>query len=339
MHRMRLHRCMLMLASLIGAFAAAIRIDVCTGAACVRNGGRQLLDVTEALSSAGVVHPVGCRSVCPSRDVVCRVDGSTEKVSSSQPSEAIESASRLLTLAGAKLVPSMVAAVTAKAEAEVALQEGRLEDAAEKFTAALSAQPGPYEPAQAAVPPEPLAWEGTTWVVEDERGAFGSELVFEESVTSFEFGVSDEGTLTLTDCTLSESDDEASLTGYFEGDEGYGALELSMASDGRSFSGMLTWDEDGSIETWRGRRVSEGSYGEAAPTNVRWLHESLLGRSGARLSLGRSAEALEDARAATRLCGRVSDGWHALTAAAEACGDEAAVEDAQAVLPLLGETL
>ena len=112
-----------------------------------------------------------------------------------------------------------------------------------------------------------------------------------------------------------------------------------MASDGRSFSGMLTWDEDGSIETWRGRRVSEGSYGEAAPTNVRWLHESLLGRSGARLSLGRSAEALEDARAATRLCGRVSDGWHALTAAAEACGDEAAVEDAQAVLPLLGETL
>ena len=133
--------------------------------------------------------------------------------------------------------------------------------------------------------------------VEDERGAFGSELVFEESVTSFEFGVSDEGTLTLTDCTLSESDDEASLTGYFEGDEGYGALELSMASDGRSFSGMLTWDEDGSIETWRGRRVSEGSYGEAAPTNVRWLHESLLGRSGARLSLGRSAEALEDGEA------------------------------------------
>jgi predicted Zn-dependent protease len=87
----------------------------------------------------------------------------------------------------------------------------------------------------------------------------------------------------------------------------------------RSFRGTLT-DADGEEREWLGTRVTQAS-GEEPPLRQRWVYEALLGRGHARLALKQPAEALEDAREATRLCCRTAEGWQLLAEAAEACGD------------------
>lgn len=95
-----------------------------------------------------------------------------------------------------------------------------------------------------------------------------------------------------------------------------------------------------------GRRLSEASFAEPPPPHVRWLHESLLARSRARLALceqpapaaeaeAEASLALEDAVHATVLCCRAREGWQALVAAAEACGNEDQAALARRQLALL----
>ena len=93
-----------------------------------------------------------------------------------------------------------------------------------------------------------------------------------------------------------------------------------------------------------GRRLSEASFAEPPPPHVRWLYESLLARSRARLALceqpapaaeAEAALALEDAVHATVLCCRAREGWQALVEAAEACGNEDQAALARRQLALL----
>ena len=229
-----------------------VRVDVCQGGACMRNGGQLLLAATEALASSAAstvaVRPTSCCSVCPSTAVICRADGAASELPSSSLKEALESAATLLSTL-IDVDSSLMAAYEKKADGEAALLDSRPAAAVAALTEALETQPEPpYAAAQEPIPPERLEWEGSTWFVSDAREAFGSDLTFEDSATSYEFGRSD--SLVLTDCAIEEDEDEGTptLTGYFEGEEGVGEVRLLMSSDGRSFDGHLTWEEDGSTE-------------------------------------------------------------------------------------------
>ena len=173
-------------------FCSALSVDVCTGGSCVRAGAGLLLDTVDAVSpSVLTARPVGCMSAC-CQLAVCRVDGATKKLRALSLSEAIDSAYELVEEAGGTVDPNLVEAFIAKADAEAFILAGKAEDAITSFTAALAAQ-GSIEPVHDPIPAEALEWGGTVWACEDERGAFGTELVCDESITTFEFGQGDDG--------------------------------------------------------------------------------------------------------------------------------------------------
>ena len=320
----------------IVAVAHGLKVDVCQGGACMRAGGASVLEAAEVLAPSGTtVMPAECMAGC-CQQVVVRIDGAMEKLIVRREAEAVERALQLVQASGAEINPTLIAALQAKVEAADALLEGSLEDAVSGFTQALMhVDVESHEPAHDEVPTEELVWEETTWACEG--GSFGSELIFDESSTAFEFGRVDESATLLTDCSISEADEGngCTLSGYFEASEGTGELELTMSADGRRFDGVMTWDEDGSTEAWRGVRASESTYSEEPPRTVRWLFESLVGRARAQLQLGDAVAALDDARDACRLCCRARSGWEVRVEAAEACGEAHEAEAARQHLVIL----
>lgn len=305
-----------------------MRIGVCQGGACVRNGARTLLEALQTLGSELDVEavPEACSSKCPKQDVVVRARGAPLLPAADVP-QAVDSAVRLL---GSGERSDLASAFEAWQEAESLATDPAA--AAACFTRALAVRPGPYTPAHDPPPDEPLVWEGSRWV----ETRWGSALAFDESVTTYEFGACDEGELVLTDCSEEE---EGSLSGSYEGADGYGTFELEMSADGRAFTGMLSAD-DGTELPWSGRRVADGGgCSEEAPAAVRWLFRCLVGRAAARRQMGELTLALADAAEATRLCCREPEGWRLLGELGAEAADEGTEERARRELAcVLGES-
>ncbi|KAL1522699.1 hypothetical protein AB1Y20_017675 [Prymnesium parvum] len=316
--------------------AYAVRIGVCQGGACSRNGGALLLEAAQALASSQrsiEVAGVPCSSVCPSRAVVVHAAKQT-LLQATDVEQALESATAALTAYGCEVPAALVKSFEAMKRAEALLAAGKASEAEGAYTAALSSRPMITAPLQDPLPPEPAEWEGSSW----KESRFGSELTFDDSVTTFEFGTCADGEMLLTGCTIG-GDEDYVLTGSVEGAHVVGDVEIRMAADGRSFSGQLRL-EDGTEEAWSGRRITDVQYDEEVPADGRWLFHCLVGRATALIQQGEAERALVDARDATQLCCRAPDGWRVRAEAAEASedGEEEAASARRELACLLGET-
>jgi len=296
------------------------KITVCTGGACTASGAAALLECASILTSTEpqiLVKATSCCSVCPraQKVVVCASEGQDQPYSA-VASDPLAAATALVTAAGLN-----AADASSLSEVYTDLVAARVADSAEeqvtRYASVVEAGTSLLEvPAHAPLEPEPLEWEATEW--QQSLLSDGAEpLVLSESTANFEFGEC--GATLLLDAVA----DEGTLSGLWEdASGGSGAFALEMTADGRRFHGTLSDDADGTEQVWSGvRRPAGGSGAEAAPQRIAWLHEALLGRGRAQLKAGEHALALEDARAATRLCCRTASGWLLLAEVAEACGD------------------
>ena len=321
-------------------------ISVCQGGICESNGGALLLEYAQALGSGDpllAVAPATCFGTCPKSSVIVEVssdDGCRRTVCALDEDRALGSASELIASASGEVPAVLQASLLAKREGDSASRASRPEEAVAAYTSAISAHPEPYGPAQEEVPPD-RGWEGTRWLEqsvgddENEGEILGSELVFEDNaIISFEFGSCRDGAMMLTDCS---EDSEGSLRGFYEEGDDTGELVLTMRPNGLTFDGQLTSDTDGSVRSWLGFRCAEAVYDEPPPGHVRWLFESLVGRSRAHLRCANPdpMSAAKDARAAVKLCCNAAVGWAAMSEAAKACGDADELQDARGRLTWL----
>lgn len=228
-----------------------LAVSICTGGACTSAGAASIVEACTILASPDetVILEKACCSLCPrGGKVVIFEDDSSSVVAAADPvAVAIE-------LLGGSIDPKLAAACAA-------LSDARASPSVASFSAVLDAG-GSIEAllqssSQAALEPEPLVWEDSTWLVNGD-----SELALCDSAANFEFGTC--GDMVLMDCTADEEGELGgpTLSGIYEG-EGAGEFSLSMSEDGRRFRGTLS-DDDGSELEWSGLR-NEGSREEQPP--------------------------------------------------------------------------
>jgi len=273
------------------------------------------------------IKAAACCSVCPSKAIIVKEDGNSQQIMAGSTAEAIESASTLLNKLspGGSLTPARIVALTAKFEGDTAVRSGDWATAIAQYEEALSSEAAATtlgDPSRAQPPSDgaTLEWESTVW----NEALYNSELTFDESVTTFEFGTCADGAVLLTDAAVSDDDDGGGLTGEIETPDGFGTFDLRITEDGKSFAGVLVL-EDGVEQSWTARRcASDGGGGADDPApGVRWIMEALVRRSEAHVALGDGSAALADAEKSVMLCCRVPSCWDALANAAATVGDEA----------------
>lgn len=312
-----------MLLLVLQVSSANVRISVCEGGACTRGGGKVLLDAAQCLSHGlAEVLPAPCCSICPSPNgcVVQQLEprGETKVYRGvlirSDATKAIEQVKEMLTNAGAPM-PSTVleSAFANKYEAEQLISVGgKAKEAVLKFDAALEIASKTVlckGPAQEPIQGEEMVWEESRWVLT--TAAMGtSELVFADSITTFDFGEGEAGT--FSDCE--SSPDFTTLTGFYEeSSDTSGPFRIVMSADGRTFEGEYFIDQDEAAKQFlSGYREPSGPSAEVPPPGMKWAFECLVGRSLAKKELGDMEGALQDARAAVNFMPRVPQGWDAL---------------------------
>ena len=326
----------------------AIRMDitVCNGGACTENGADVLLDACSVLGSGDpklIVKTAYCSGECPAATaMICPNRGAMEAYEAvcSTLDDAIASAKSAIAAAGTEVDPALVEAFVGLREAKEAESNGDAAVAYERYAAVVASIPQALlEPVHDPMPPEPFMWEGSAWV----ESKFSSDLGLGKSLEASDgFGTFGGCTMlvdkkvvvapiiTLQDCAV----DEGRLSGRWVDSAGAaGTLDAVMSTDGRKFEGELAYDDGSESVPWSGLRKGSGKRrqrrGEAPPSRVAWLHDSMLGRSRCALEMGEAAAAAEAARAATALCCRTATGWTALAAALEADGDLRAAKEAR----------
>ena len=203
------------LAILSCSLVSSLKLEVCGGGACTRNGGSLLLDAVAALgceNAALEVKGTPCMSRCPSRDVVVRAAGDTKAVRASNINQACSTATEVLEQAGAAPSEGVRSAFVAKAEGEEKLLaarrlaasgqscQGDAQRAADLFSAALEAAPEDLSrPAHTPLDDEPLVWDESVWR-QELLGGSDDLLTFAESAFTFEYAEC--GGATLTNCEL-----------------------------------------------------------------------------------------------------------------------------------------
>ena len=112
------------------------------------------------------------------------------------------------------------------------------------------------------------------------------------------------------------------LTGRWEeADGGPGDLRLTLSSNGLRFDGMARIDGKRAEEfAWSGVRRAPPLLASGGTPEQRWHGAALSLRARAYVSLGRGAEALDDAAAAARRCPWLPEAWETLSDAALASG-------------------
>lgn len=311
------------------------RIQICSGAACTRNGGPALANAIRALSGLHTeLGAMSCTHACPARRVMIQGDGMCSK----QVVPTLESARDLLDSLGIESVPDEVAdAYQLKLEADADLLMDP-EQAAMKYTAALEAAEEHLGASMWDPTHEPLdeegewvAWENSAWL----DSKWGLYLTFGESAANFEFATSDGGELKLTDCIVGDTDEDWSvpLSGSWEHSNGEsGTFEVLLDRGGRRFSGTLV-DENDSSEEWSGTKFdpSAPALVEDPPDHIRWVYEAVVRRGQAYLESS-PAMALDDADTAVALACRASEGWELKAEASKALGDTLSAEAAMEML-------
>ena len=183
--------------------AVSLKLEVCGGGACTRNGGALLLDAVAALSCKDdtiEVKSTACMSKCPNRDVVLRAGDAQSTVSANGLDSAVSTAAEWLEQAGVPLSAALREGFVAKVEGEDALRSGEAQRAADRFSAALDAAPAGLASTAAHAPPEdePLVWDESVWQQEALGG--GGLLSFAESSFTYEYAAC--GGAVLTNCEL-----------------------------------------------------------------------------------------------------------------------------------------
>lgn len=278
-----------------------------------------------------------CSNECPGNGCVATPNRGitpSRTLPTGDATSALDSACALIEESGFAVEDSLKRAFLARCEAQSLLQAGQAAEAEEQFSATLAEAPAElFAPAHAPIEGEPAEWDASLW----KESLFDSQLRFDQSCTTYEYGQCGKGSLQLLDCEV----DGCTLRGQWEGDlgegEDYGHFEVTMRDDGRGFRGTLQSEEGGTEHAWSGRRIATSRVRrtERPPWSVRWLFESFQGRARARLALEKSGAALEDAKAAVELCCRAPAGYALLEEVALACGDEATSAEAREELAWL----
>ena len=103
---------------------ASLKLEVCTGGACTRNGGALLLDAVAALGCKAdglEVKASACMSKCPNRDVVLRgAGGAMRTVSASGLDSVVSAAAEWLEESGVPVERELREGFAAKVEGEEA---------------------------------------------------------------------------------------------------------------------------------------------------------------------------------------------------------------------------
>ena len=147
---------------------ASLKLEVCGGGACTRNGGALLLDAVTALSCKDdtlEVKSASCMSKCPNRDVVLRAGGAQSIVSASGLETAVSAAMEWLEQSGVPTTAAVRDGFVAKVRGEDALRGGEAQRAVDEFSAALDAAPAALATTAAHAPPddEPHEWDESEW--------------------------------------------------------------------------------------------------------------------------------------------------------------------------------
>ena len=112
------------------------------------------------------------------------------------------------------------------------------------------------------------------------------------------------------------------LTGRWEeADGGPGDVRLTLSSTGLRFDGVARIDGKQAEEfAWSGVRRAPPLLASGGTPEQRWHGAALSLRARAYVTLGRGAEALDDAAAAARRCPWLPEAWETLSDAALASG-------------------
>ena len=106
-----------------------------------------------------------------------------------------------------------------------------------------------------------------------------------------------------------------------EADGGPGDVRLTLSSNGLRFDGVARIDGKQAEEfAWSGVRRAPPLLASSGTPEQRWHGAALSLRARAYVTLGRGAEALDDAAAAARRCPWLPEAWETLSDAALASG-------------------